>query len=246
MPPLGGELGSLLRALAVLKIIGKTAVLLGVLAIVGASLFATSAQAGPTIQLGQGRGLMSFDQLVDFERNIRQNTVITNQFADQGVTVIPGEGTKVRFDGCGNPSRVSTTGLSGHTISNLASNCRSNSINIDSFSLKFNSTVTAASFGYYLYVARELRPQLISTLLNGVVNSTYAVLGSGNGYAVISGGAFNEIRFVDGSATDYATFDNLAFQYASSGVPTPGALALFGLGLLGLAGLRRKQAAFAS
>jgi hypothetical protein len=221
--------------------ITKKAAVVGVLALLNASVWVSGASAAPIIQWGQKAGLMTYSGLVDFEADLKRNSFVTDQFADQGVTVIPGEGTKVRFDGCGNPSRVSTTGLSGHTISNLASNCRSNSINIDSFSLKFNSTVTAASFGYYLYVARELRPQLISTLLNGVVNSTYAVLGSGNGYAVISGGRFNEIRFVEGSATDYATVDNLAFLYAESAVPTPGALALFGLGLLGLCFVRRMR-----
>ena len=221
-----------------LNVIKKTSVALTALVMASFAGFVQSAHAVPTIQLRQDHGLSTYQPLVNFDQDTASRTVIISQLVGQGITFNPMEKSAARFDVCGNGGWDGRAGLSSKVFGTLGANCQVNAKH-GSFSMKFNASVVAASFGYYLYIANQLKPQVTKALVGGVAHSSYNVIGQGEGYAVISGSTFEELRFVEDPSKSYAAFVSLAFQHAASGVPSPGTLVLLGLSLLGLVGVRR-------
>jgi hypothetical protein len=104
--------------------------------------------------------------------------------------------------------------------------------------MRFNFSVSAEAYGYYLYIANQLRPQMVRAMLRGTDGVTYnlpfSVVGAGQSYAVISSGGFDQLRFIDETISESIIAESLAFIRAASPGPTPATMTLIFLGLLSL------------
>ena len=215
--------------------------------------WAQTAQSAPTITTPSGYyapfplNVSTLDSFITFEDAttnplFANNTVITNQFASAGVTFTPLANGGVRYNSCGPEAWSFTTNMYYGTVNTYGPGCATNSID-DSFSLTFNGIVQEAAFAIYGETSGGAAS--IQALLNGIVVATLSYASLYQNYVVVSGGLFDELRFLEGSnPSSYVVLDSLGFSYAEvSNVPAPGALALLGLGLLGIGAFRRKKAA---
>jgi hypothetical protein len=187
-------------------------------------------------------GLTTYDTLVTFSTPALANgTIVTDQYAAQGLNFASTNGGAVRANGCGAGYFNPVVFLSGDTLATLGPGCAPNLVN-DSFSIVFSNNLAAASFGFVSF--REGGSNTLTAYLNGNAVGTIAHdSGSDSrGYLNITDVVFNEIRFTEpGSSQNYLIFDNLAYVNAAA-VPEPTTVALLGLGLLGFAASRRKAA----
>ncbi len=195
--------------------------------------FAASASAAV---VSSNAGLATYTKLVNFSAPaLGTDTIVTNQYLAQGLSFSNiGGGAGVRANGCGAGS-WSYTGISGHFLSTYAAGC-SYSGTVDAFSMKFAGDVSSASFGMYSYGAN-----FVNAYNDGALVQTYQVGASYSNFLTFSGLIFDELRFQSGATDNYMIVDNVAYNSANV-VPEPASLALFGLGLAGLASLRRKSA----
>jgi hypothetical protein len=177
----------------------------------------------------------NYGNLVNFSTPaLAVNTVVTNQFAAQGITFSALGGGALRFSSCGVGS-YGGAGFSGGYLNSYGSGCSANTSN-DSFSMKFANDVSAASMSFY----SSTLSNSVQAFNNNLLVSKFTPTTGGFTYLNASNMIFDELRFVEGGGYSYFILDNVAFVNASA-VPEPASLALFGLGLAGLAGLRRQR-----
>lgn len=208
--------------------------LLSALAIASAMFLPSLSQA--TI-VTSSTGLTTYDKLVTFSTpSLAANTVVTNQYAAQGLTFAALNGGAVRANSCGANSGSTVAYATGDYLNTFGPACITNNVN-DSFSMMFANDVSAASIGIYNYL-----PNKVATFLNGTAVESFNLSNGYNGYLKFSNQVFDEIRFTETSFQNggYLEFDNVA--YVNAKVPEPTTVALLGLGLLGFAASRRKSA----
>ena len=179
------------------------------------------AEAAPIIN---NFGLLSPDATVTFsEHALADNTLVTNQFADVGVTLSPGAYV--------NPQAGF---LSPDYLGNFTFN---NDPTYDPFSILFTNDVTGAA----VEVVTNPGTTTFTALLNGSVVESFAAATSSTAgaYYGFTGVVFDELR-IDPNNT-FALIDNVEFDTTATPVPEPASLLLLGSGIAGIAAKVRKR-----
>ncbi len=117
------------------------------------------------------------------------------------------------------------------------------------FTLTFDAPQVA--FGFYGTDIGDFGGQLSLSFGGGggvLVPHTIGAGGSTNGDAFFYGiidtdNPFSSVEFLNSDASDQFGFDNFTIGDVSQVVPEPGSMALFGIGLVGLVGRRRRRRA---
>lgn len=200
---------------------------------------ASAAHAG-TITVGSAV-VTNPDHTIDFERENRPASNVTNQFSSEGVTFTNHSGQAPVWFAHG---QCSPSGLEGNgsIAFGVTSSCGVAG-DLSTTSLVFGSDVQELSF---LYVANNPSRFVFEALLDGNVVSFRSVQApSANPYQtsfLFSGATFDTLRIREtGSGSDWFWMDRLSWREAPQEIPEPGSLALLAFGLAGIARARRKR-----
>jgi len=212
-----------------------------------AFLLALSAPASATIHYGPTDvGLIAPDRFSSFDGGaLSPGATISSEFAADGFAFSGG----LRFAPCaGWPNTAGGWTPAGYGATIGPGACSGNSTD-DTFSILLSADASALSFTAHSLILSGGTLRL-EVLHDGAVlesldfteaNDTWCCAPQ---YVRIDGVTFNEIRVVETApaAHSWIAIDNLAFNEATA-VREPGALALLGLGLLGLGIARSRRAA---
>lgn len=229
--------------------------LASLLAAVG--LLTTLHAAAGTISLD--KVAISTTQHVNFDdQTLANDAPVANQFAAAGITFTG----SINANGCGFDGLSSTAAnFSQNSLGTYGPGCHINTLS-QSFSMMFAQQIDQLSFELEAYdlakddvfelklgglvVASFNRLAIASSLSTSCNDATSCRFSTSDsltrGVLNISGLVFDELRFIElGADGSYLALDNLGFSPAVARVPEPATTALLGLGIAGLALMRRKR-----
>lgn len=181
------------------------------------------------------------NNIEDFERpgSHPYGELLTSQFSSNGISFVGNTGyAPVLFNngGC-QPSPNNFSGTS-YVAFGVSTGCGVPG-DYTSASILFDDLVEELSFDF---TTNNSSDYTFEALLNGNVVSNLVfsnTSGSFNTTFLYSGSIFDELRFVETGTSDWFWMDDLSWK--TTQVPEPSAIALFGLGLLGLGFARKKK-----
>lgn len=172
-------------------------------------------------------GLANAAKTISFSEHVfPDGTIITNQFAGEGITFLAG----IHYNAVG--PMTSFVGISGDYLANF------NGFPQSPFSIYFTNPQTRAGFS----AATNPGFSTFEALFHGTVvasaTNVATTFTDPNAFYGFTGVTFDEIRFTVGGGNDSALFDNVQYGLA----PEPGTFVLLGAFLIpGAALLRRRK-----
>ena len=197
------------------------------------------ANAGLIIDTSSGSG---FDVFENFDSaSIANHSSVTNQFASSGLNFSMATGNFI-YNGCNGDYDGSNN--TENALNTFRPTCSSGSDFLN-WSIAFDDVVNHVTM-HAGFANVTTSNAYLETLLNGQVVSTYTFTAndfwdniSPNHYHVSEVG-FDELRFVSNENYKYAFIESIGYNRANS-VPEPSTLAIFALGVIGLASRRFKK-----
>ena len=190
----------------------------------------------------QGTGLTGTDKIENFDIGALGNNVST-QFTGNGLTfnTISGAGVALTSNAnCGNSLQGVTN---QYLYAGLNFPCSGSSLT-DSFSILFDNDVSELSWQGFNRAGGT--GFTVTALLDNVQVSVIDLNTTNNfenQFMMFTGSNFNELRIIEnGTSNLFFAMDNFAWNEATSqDVPEPSTLAIFALGMIGLASRRFKK-----
>lgn len=216
--------------------------------VVALSAAATVASATPIDN--SASGLSGTTALITFDEHVLpQDTQVTTQYADRGVTFVPG----LYYSPDDPDEHYYTSVIDGHFLGNYST--AQDPALLASITLKFGSTQTRAAFGF----ASNSSNYTFSSYLGNTQVESFTANVVTFGYFGFTGSLFDSIVIKslgspDANEAGYPDFfdlDNIQFDVPAlltladigpSRVPEPAVDALLGLGLVAALAMRRRSA----
>ncbi len=171
-------------------------------------------------------GLSSPESTITFDEfGIGSGTSITSQYSSLGVAFSPNLIQNAQMSYFPN--------IDAYNLGNFSSNDV-----FDPFNIEFLSAQTEAAFAFVTNTGTST----FSTYLNGALQETVSFVTNAStpNWYIFSGYSFDTIKVDVGGFNNAMLLDNIQLGSAAP-VPEPATMLLFGTGLAGLAGLRRRQ-----
>lgn len=208
-------------------------------------ILTVSSMANATVITVGGSEVVNPDHVFGFEKDSLANGTwepLTNQFASQGLTVVNNSGYANLSKGSCLPPNFNETD-SGYLMIGVSSSCSVSSTQ-DDVTFNFSNFVSAMSFDLYTH---NIFHQFEIFLYNDVTQVGYQQFDGTNTTTKVfsvTGAVFDSFQIREfGSNSEWLWLDQLAVKYEPSveSVPEPSTLAVFALGILGLASRRFKK-----
>ena len=187
-----------------------------------------------------------YDVYENFDNpSLPNHTDVTNQFAASGVTFDMVNGGEWILNGCS--GQYGGGSGSENVLNTFDAPCTSGPLSNLSWSIFFDSDVTSVTMHVGFSGANPTNSQL-QTVLDGVVIGSYAFTDNNfwmstlPSYFKLSDAQFDEIRYVSTAAHQYTALESISYTRHTN-VPEPSTLAIFALGMIGLASRRFKKQA---
>ena len=209
----------------------------------GLILSVSNIASATLIEVG-GSEVTNPDFVFGFEMDSLSNGTwepLTNQFASQGLSVVNNAGYANLSNGYCMPSNFNETDT-GYLMIGVSGAC-SVSNTIDDVTFNFSNFVNAMSFDLYTHNTGH---QFEIFLYNDVAQVGYQQFNGTSGVTEVfsaTGAVFNSFQIREfGSTGEWLWLDQLAVKYEpTQEVPEPSTLAIFALGMIGLASRRFKK-----